>query len=203
MKRKNTFTAMQWKEIKRSVRKTQGKKVDAKGYRRLMALHMRGLGKSNKETGEVLGFAEKYVTQLVAKYKNHGMSAILEDKRTSNNRRMTHEEESKFLEQFVELAETGQIITVEGILRAFEEKTGKESNTTTIYQLLKRHGWRKVKPRPRHPGKASDEEIESSKKLTKNSGNSCWKKIEETNETSTSNITGFGLCSKTKPVSGA
>jgi hypothetical protein len=52
---------------------------------------------------------------------------------------------------------------------------------------LKRHGWRKVKPRPRHPGKASDEVIEASKKLTKNSGHSYWKKIEETSEIRTKN----------------
>ena len=53
---------------------------------------------------------------------------------------------------------------------------------------LKRHGWRKVKPRPRRPGKASDEEIASSKKLTKNSERSYWKKIEETIATSARNI---------------
>jgi hypothetical protein len=95
---------------------------------------------------------------------------------------MSFAEEIEFLAEFEDLAEAGQIITVEGILKKFEEKTGKASNTSTIYKLLKRHGWRKVKPRPRHPGKASDEEIASSKKLTKNTERSYWKKIEETNE---------------------
>jgi transposase len=185
---KNIFTGMQWKEIKRKTAKIKGKKVDVKGYRRLLAIHMRGLGKSRIEIREVLGFSEQYVTTLVAKYKQKGMESILEDKRTSNNRRMSFEEEQKFLEQFVELAEAGQVITVEGILRKFEEETGKESNTSTVYGLLKRHGWRKEKPRPRHPGKATDEEIASSKKLTKNTERSYWKKIEEINETSTSNI---------------
>jgi transposase len=183
----NIFTAMQWKEIKRKVAETKGKKIDIKGYRRLLALHMRGLGNSRAQIKEVLGFSEQYVTDLVAKYKKEGMESILIDRRTSNNRRMSFEQEAKFLEQFVELAEAGQVITVDVILRKFEEETGKESNTTTIYGLLKRHGWRKVKPRPRHPGKASDEEIASSKKLTKNSEVSCWKKIEETGETDTSN----------------
>ena len=183
----NTYTAMQWKEIKRKIAKTRGKKVDVKGYRRLLALHMRGLGKSRAQIKEVLGFSEQYVTTLVAKYKKFGMDAILIDKRTSNCRRMSFEQESCFLEQFVDLAEAGQVITVEGILRKFEEEMDKESNTSTIYKLLKRHGWRKVKPRPRHPGKASDEEIESSKKLTKNSEPSYWKKITGTGETSTNN----------------
>ena len=185
---KNAFTTEQWKEIKRKFNKVKGKKIDVKSYKRLLVLHMRGLGKSDKEISEVLGYSIHYIPELVAKYKTHGMDAIINDKRTSNNRRMNFVEETKFLEQFVELAEAGQIITVEGILRKFEEVTGKDSNTSTIYKLLKRHGWRKVKPRPRHPGKASDEEIESSKKLTKNTERSCWKKIEETSETNTNSI---------------
>jgi hypothetical protein len=39
-----------------------------------------------------------------------------------------------------------------------------------------------VKPRPRHPGKASAEDIEASKKLTKNTSVSYWKKTPETEE---------------------
>ena len=152
------------------------KKVDVKGYRRLLALQMRGLGNSRAQIKEVLGFSEQYVTGLVAKYKKYGMDSIIIDRRTSNNRRMSFEQEAQFLEQFAEIAEAGQVITVEGILGKFEEETGKKSNTSTIYGLLKRHGWRKAKPRPRHPGKASDEEIASSKKLTKNPEPSCWKK---------------------------
>jgi transposase len=190
--KKNIFSRTQWKEIKRKVAKTRGKKVDIKGYRRVLVLYMRGLGTSRAQISEVLGFSEQYVTTLVAKYKNFGMESILEDKRTSNNRRMTLEQEAAFLEQFVELAEAGQVITAEGILRKFEEETGRESGTSTIYSLLKRHGWRKVKPRPRHPGKASDEEIASSKKLTKNTEHSCWKKIGETSETSTSSTKALG-----------
>lgn len=191
--KKHLFTRMQWKEIKRKVAKLNGKKkVDAKGYKRLLALHMRSLGKTRAEVAEVLGFSEQYVTTLVAKYKKYGMDAILEDKRTSNNRHMSYEQEAKFLSRFTELAEEAQVITVEGILRKFEEEIGKKSGTSTIYEPLKRHGWRKVKPRPRHPDKATDEEIASSKKLTKISERSYWKKIEGTKETSTSNTKASG-----------
>ena len=187
MKKQQTFTGMEWKAIKRKLSKGKNKIRDANAYRRILALHMRGLGKTNKEISEVLGYSAGYITELVRKYKSFGMESILVDKRTSNNRRMSHDEEVKFLEQFEDIAHAGQIITITKILRKFEEETGKESNTETIYKLLKRHGWRKVKPRPRHPEGASEEEITSSKKLTKNTENSYWKKIEKTNETSTSN----------------
>ena len=186
MKNRRKFSGKQWKEIKRKLAKVK-KLKDIKGYKRLLALHMRGLGKSNQEISDVIGFSVQYITELVTKYINEGMDAIITDKRTSNNRRMSYDEEAAFLEQFVDLAEAGQIITVSGILSKFEEVTGKASNTSTIYKLLKRHGWRKVAPRPKHPGKATDEEIESSKKLTKNTERLSWRKIEETPETSISN----------------
>jgi len=183
---------VQWKEIKRKYEKAKKRKLDVNSYRRLLVLHMRGLGKTNKEISEAVGFSPYYVTELVGKYIKHGLDAILEDKRTSNNRRMDFNEEATFLAQFVELANEGLIVTVEKILQKFEEKTGKPSNTSTIYKLLKRHGWRKVKPRPRHPGAASDEEIAVSKKLSKISERSNWKKIEETSETSTKNTSACG-----------
>ena len=186
--KRNVYTGMQWKEIKRKMTKISGKQIDAKGYKRLVALHMRGLGKSNEEVGEALGYNNYYVAKLVTKYKNEGIESIINDKRTSNNYRMCFDEEVKFLEQFKELAEAGQVLTVEKILHKFEEETGKESNTSTIYKLLKRHGWRKIKPRPKHPNGATEEEMNSSKKLTKNSSRSCWKKIEETAETNKSSI---------------
>ena len=168
---------MQWREIRHKMIKKKRLSVDS--YRRLQVLEMRYRGKSNREIGEDTGFSVQYITELVTKYINEGMDAIIIDKRTSNNRRMSFSDEAEFLEQFVEEAEAGLIITVNGILAKFEEKTGKPSNTTTIYKLLKRHGWRKVKPRPRHPGKATDEEIELSKdNLKKNSLKSYWLKTE-------------------------
>ena len=85
---------------------------------------------------------------------------------------MSLEEEKEFLEQFKKTAQAGQIIEVSAIKRAYEEKTGRslENNHGQIYNVLNRHGWRKVMPRSKHPNKASEEAIEASKKLTKSSG---------------------------------
>jgi len=177
MMRRKAFSGVQWREIDHKYRVKGKKKVkDVKAYKRLQALYMRGLGKTNKEIAELTGFNVQYITDLVRKYMEHGLEAILTDKRTSNNRRMSYDEESTFLEQFVDLADAGQIITVEKIQQKFHEVTGKECDSSTIYRLLKRHGWRKVKPRSQHPGKASDEEIASSKKL-RQSTEACWKII--------------------------
>jgi len=161
MARRRKFEHYQKHEIRKALKKCK----DTKALRRLQALDMRSRGKSNQSITDAIGLSEQYITVLVTKYFEGGLDAILTDKRTSNNRRMSEEAEEKFLEQFRDLADAGQLITVSGILTAFEKETGKPSSTSTIYDLLKRHGWRKLRPRPRHPGSASEEEINSSKKL--------------------------------------
>jgi transposase len=188
VKNKRKFTKMQRDEIRRKLAKGKKKIRDIKAYNRLLVLRMYALGKTNKEISEAVGFSVSYVTELVTKYLNEGMESITIDKRTSNNRHMSFEQEAEFLEQFIELADAGQLVTIKEILAKFEEVTGKPSGTSTIYSLLKRHGWRKLQPRPAHLGKASPEEIAASKKLTQKSGGSCWKKIERTSVINTSNI---------------
>ena len=177
MTKKRKFTPTQKDEIRRKLRKVEKKMRDIKAYKRLVALRMYSQGKTNKEISEAIGFSAKYISELVSKYLALGLDAIVGDKRTSNNYRMSFEREEQFLEQFLEESEAGQVITIKNILIKYEEETGKPTCTSTIYALLKRHGWRKLQPRPAHPGKANDEEIESSKKLTQNSSVSCWKKI--------------------------
>ena len=156
---------------------------DVKAYNRLLALHMRAMGKQNKEISEIVGISVQYITELVSKYVKEGMDAILTDKRTGNHRNMSVSEEIAFLDGFLDLADAGQIITIAKIMEKYKEVTGKPCADTTIYRLLKRHGWRKIAPRPEHPGKASEDEIESSKKLTKHTGG-CWKNIQGASETS-------------------
>lgn len=175
------FDKIQKKEIKRKLQKIEKKKKDLKAYKRVQGLRLRSMGKTNAEISEIIGFNAQYITDLVRKYIAEGIESIVSDKRTSNNRRMSFGKEAEFLEQFVELAETGQILTVEEIKKKFDEGTGKESHVNTIYCLLKRHGWRKVRPRPRNPGKASGEEIETVKKTFVSHGSkSCWINTSQT-----------------------
>jgi transposase len=179
MNRKRSFNKSQRHEIKESLRKIGKKSNAVNAYRRLQVLDLYMRGRSNADIADISGYSEQGITKLVTRFVNNGIDAIINDKRTSNNRRMTHEEEVIFLEQFVEEAIAGQVLTVEKILLKFVETTGKESNTETIYKLLKRHGWRKLCPRPMHPNTASDEEIEASKKeLKKTSNRSSWQPSE-------------------------
>ena len=66
--------------------------------------------------------------------------------------------------------EAGQEVTAKEIKAAFDEVRGKNTGSGYIYMLLKRHGWRKVMPRSKHPKAANEEACEASKKLN----NVCW-----------------------------
>ena len=181
MSRRIEFTKEQKKEIQRKFSKAK-KLKDIKSYKRVQVLNMRRLGKTRLEISEATGYHPQTISDIVSQYIIKGMDSLIGNHYTSHNRRMSFEEEATFLEQFREEAESGLVISVKKILKKYEEATGKESNTSTIYALLKRHGWRKVKPRPRHPGSASEEEQESSKKLTQNGRKSYWRNISSTAE---------------------
>ena len=187
--RNRKFEKYEEKEIKRRWAKAQKRKIkDANALRRLQVLHLRVNGRTNAEISEIVGFSKQYIIEIVAKYRNKGMDAILEDKRTGNNRKLDFGQEAVFLEQFYELAEAGQLVTIHEIMKRFEELTGEPCADSTIYRMLKRHGWRKVNPRPAHPGTASEGEIEASKEsLKKNSDSSYWKKTGETSGTRAKN----------------
>jgi len=170
------FTKEQKKEIRLKFSKSR-KIKDVKSYNHVLVLNMRRLGKTNKEISEVSGYNPQRVTEIVSQYIKEGMESLIGNKYTSNNRRMSYEEETQFLEQFREEAESGLLTGVKTILEKYEKVTGKKSNTATIYKLLKRHGWRKLKPRPCHPRCASEEEKNSSKKLTQSGKKSYWKNM--------------------------
>lgn len=149
-------------EIK-EVRKTiTDKKVD----RRLHAVQLRGEGMTNEEIGQKLDTSAKMVSQWVSAYINNGgIAALLPKERIGMHRNLSIEEEKEFLSAYTKQAEAGQILDLNELKAAYIEKVGHSIGGSQIYRMLKRHGWRKVMPRSRHPQKASDEAIEASKKL--------------------------------------
>lgn len=78
---------------------------------------------------------------------------------------MSFEEEAAILAPFKARAEKGELVEISEIEMAYQQAVGHSIGTSQIYYVLHRHGWRKVMPRSRHPKKASEEVIETSKKL--------------------------------------
>lgn len=161
--RKINISEQEYIEIVKAEKKTQDKQIS----RKLRVLILRYGGLSNKEIGKMVGLCEIRVSQLVKEYKDEGLKMFIQKKYGGNNRNMSEAEENEILESFKKQAESGHIVIVKDIKEAFDKKIGRDTGRGYIYMLLKRHGWRKVMPRSKHPKQASQEAINASKKLKK------------------------------------
>ena len=143
---------------------------NANAYQRLLAVALRGEGKRNEEIAKITDYHPDHVGKLCKAYLTEGIEALITDGRKGgNSRNMTEAEATAFLQKFEDLAKKGQIITAQAIAKDYDAAVGKKHKSlSTVYYLLRSHGWRKIVPKKQHPGKASDEVIEASKKLTWN-----------------------------------
>jgi len=144
-------------EIEAAREKTKDKNVD----RRLRALLLYAGGVKRREIAEKCEYAEAYISELVGKYRDGGLAALVDNHYPGNHRNMTFEEEAAVLAPFLEDMKAGRIVDTKGILAAYEKALGRtlENSRGQIYRVLERHGWRTVMPRSEHPEKASEEEI--------------------------------------------
>jgi len=155
-------------ENSKELRRAMKDKNNSRFYAKLQAVALRGEGKDNEEIGPITGYHPAYVSQLVSKYCREGLAGLCRDGRKGgNHRNLTEEEEKAFLAGFEEAAKRGALTTTDEIAAAYDEVTGKEhTSKSTVYYLLHKHGWRMITPQSAHPGKATDEVIAASKKLT-------------------------------------
>lgn len=136
-------------------------------YRRLQAVMLRGKGYTVKATAEITGLTPKTITDCTRRYLENGVEELLLERRGGRrHENMTYEEEVIFLSKFDEKIEAGAIITINAMHEAYQKELGRSTYISGFYQMLKRHGWRRIKPRPAHPKKADAEIVDVSKKLT-------------------------------------
>ncbi len=148
-------------EIKEFRRHVKDKFTD----RRMLAVQLRGEGMRNKDIAEKLGIDRRMVSKYISQFRNGGIERLMKKPSPGRPPKMSYEDEEALLSKFKEKAEAGQIIEVSTIKSEYENVNGKTKSHGQIYRVLHRHGWRKIKPRSKHPKKASDEAIEASKKL--------------------------------------
>ena len=163
MRNKYTITPENAEEIKTYRKQIKDKMTD----RRMYAVQLVGEGMTYQAIADKLDCKVQQVGLWVMKYATKGIEGLNPNRGGRHRENMTYEEEAKFLEQFMKRAEAGQIVEVSEIKKAYDEIIGHVSGSGQIYYVLHRHGWRKIKPRSRHPKKASAEAIEASKKLSK------------------------------------
>lgn len=161
MPKKYTFTEEQINEIKNAYEESK----NTAQFRKMQCLKLRSENKKElQEIAEITGYHLKYVSQIISKYINHGLESFKKAKRVSKRRYLSFEAEKELLDEFSKEANSGQMLVLDDIRKAYSQKAGKETSKNGIYKVLARHGWRKVMPRSKHPQKASEEAIEAYKK---------------------------------------
>ncbi|VLG73264.1 transposase family protein [Streptococcus pneumoniae] len=80
---------------------------------------------------------------------------------------MTVEEEKAFLARHLKAAESGEFVTIDALFQAYKKELGRSYTRDAFYQLLKRHGWRNITPRPEHPIKKKRKRFKISRRFRK------------------------------------
>ena len=146
--------------------KMKEKKLDAKAYRKLLVIALKGEGKDNKEIAMATNFKISYVPKLISKFYHKGIEGLLKDERGgANNRRVSEWQEKKFLSRWRARAEKGRIITAKEMRLDFQETYNVSITESSFHRLLNRHEWRKKQPRKRHIKSAGARIKRASKKL--------------------------------------
>src|SRR5205807_9128847 len=85
-------------------------------------------------------------------YDRGGLKA-LKSKPSGGRKRenMSLAEERALLARFAKAAGAGEMLNIHDLKAAYEKAIGHETSNSTVYNLLARHGWRKLVTRPLHP----------------------------------------------------
>jgi transposase len=122
-------------------------------FQRIQCVLMRAaLDCSASDIAQVLGWATATVHITHSRWAKEGEAIFeLKGKGGRRSQNLTDEEEAEVLTPFLGQATAGNVLKVAEIQTAYEAQVGRAVPNSTIYRMLKRHGWRKVAPRPRHP----------------------------------------------------
>jgi transposase len=102
--------------------------------------------------GRRIGLSICTVRNLIQGYNRQGPAAIDTPGRGQRQRAyLPLEEERAFLEPLIEPSRAGHLSTAREIHVELEKTLGHPVAKSTIYRMLKRHEWRKLVPRPKHP----------------------------------------------------
>lgn len=111
------------------------------------------LGLSLEQTAQAIGVSVGWACQLRTRFVRAGGVPDSGWARKGGRRHenMTRAEEVAFLAPFFEKAKAGGILVVGEIKRALDVRLGRKVAPASAYNLLHRHGWRKLVPDQQHP----------------------------------------------------
>src|SRR5215475_14587395 len=119
---------------------------------RIQMVLLREGGMTQPEIAAAMGVSLSTVNRAHMAYDRGGLKA-LEPKPVGGRMRenMTLAEEAALLAGFAKAAGAGEMLNIHDLKAAYEKAIGHRTSNSTVYNLLHRHGWRKLMPRPFHP----------------------------------------------------
>jgi len=107
-------------------------------------------GMSTLETAKAIGRSPRWVTSVRNEFiRNAGVLKRVA-KKSRNRAHMTNDEEQAFLAPFFETARCSGVLVVAVVHNALEQHLRRKVALASAYNLLHRHGWRKLAPYKRH-----------------------------------------------------
>ena len=129
--------------------------------RRIQAVLMRALDASPPERiAAITGLSVNTVRVLHSRFLREG-EAMLVGRPGRGGRRhslLDADQQAALLKKHLPAAGEGQLVEAGSFKRDYETLVGHPVAATTVYRLLAKAGWRKIVPRPSHPGKQPEAE---------------------------------------------
>src|SRR5580693_3670184 len=141
-------TKRQVRELKKALRW----KLPEAQRQRISMLLLRESGMTQPAIAEAMGVSLSTVNRAHMAYDQGGIKA-LKPKPCGGRKRenMTIAQEKALLARFAKAAGAGEMLNIHDLKLAYERAIGHETGNSTVYDLLDRHRWRKLMPRPFHP----------------------------------------------------
>jgi transposase len=110
-------------------------------------------GLSLARTADAIGVSVRWVSALRNRYLRiaRGEEAPKPGRGGRRRQNLTPDREAEFLAPFLESAKAGGVLVAGPIHQALEARLGRKVALSSVYNLLHRHGWRKLAPDKRHP----------------------------------------------------
>src|SRR5271157_4666905 len=127
-------------------------KIPVAQRQRIQMVLLRESGMTQPAIAAAMGVSLSTVNRAHMAYDRGGIKA-LKPKPIGGRQRenMTLSEEEALLARFGQAAGAGEMLNIHDLKAAYEQAIGHPTCNSTVYNLLARHGWRKLMPRPFHP----------------------------------------------------
>jgi transposase len=119
---------------------------------RIQMVLLRESGMTQPAIAAVMGVSLSTVNRAHMAYDHGGLKALKPKPIGGRMRQnMSLAEEKALLAGFAKAAGAGEMLNIHDVKSAYEKAIGHATSNSTVYNLLARHGWRKLMPRPFHP----------------------------------------------------